>query len=374
LIDIQIVEVKTKRELKAFITFPDDLYKGNAFYVPPLHNGEYKTLSKQNPAFEYCEAKYWLAKRKGKTVGRIAGIVNARYNQKNNGRFARFGWLDFIEEEKVLSLLMETFECWAKNSGAEKAHGPLGFISFDPSGVLVDGFEEVPTSFGHYNYPYYDGMLKAAGYEKDVDWVEYEIKFSRQTPERFSRAAALIAKRYGVRNISLKSTKKVTKYAEKLFELLNVCYTDLYGFNELSPKQIKSLKKSFLYYINPDYISIVLNDKDELMGFGIAIPSLSKALQKSKGSLFPFGYFRIWKALKKNDTADLLLLGVKPEFQNKGIHSLVFNKLGQTFLDQNIKYLETTRELEHNHNVTQLWSRLEHRQHKRVRCYRKKFK
>jgi hypothetical protein len=369
-----IVEVKTKKELSEFIAFPDDLYKGNAFYIPPLHKGETKTLSKQNPAFEYCQARYWMVRQDGKTVGRIAGIINERYNQKNKGRFARFGWLDFIQNQDVLSLLFETFENWAKTTGADSIHGPLGFISFDPSGVLVDGFEEVSTSFGHYNYHYYDEMIKALGYEKDIDWVEFEVKMPEKTPERISKAAALIERRYGVRNVSIKSRKELAQYIERLFELLNVCYSNLYGFNELSGKQIDHLKKSFLSYMNTDFISIILNNNDELVGFGVAIPSLSKALKKSNGSLFPFGYWRVWKALKRNDTADLLLIGVKPEFQNKGIHTLIFKKLGQTFLKYQIKYLETNRELENNHSVTQLWSKYEHRQHKRARCYYKELK
>ena len=364
-----IKKVVTKADLKAFIRFPDQLYRDNIYYVPPLHNGEYATLNDKNPAFDYCEATYWLALRDGRTVGRIAGIVNTKYNEKENEKIARFGWLDFVEDEDVLALLFNTFEAWARDRGMKIIQGPMGFISFDASGVLVEGFEEIPTSFGHYNYPYYDGMIKSRGYEKEVDWIEFEITMPDEVPERFIKTSALVQRRYGVRNAELHSKKELAKYGDELFQVLNICYNDLYGFNQLTQKQIDNLKNDFLGFINPDYISVVLNQEDQLVGFGIAMPSLSKALQKSKGKLFPFGYYRVFKALRKNDTLDLLLLGIIPEYRSKGVHALIFEKMGRVFKKNGIKYLETTRELENNHNVTQLWSKLEHRQHKRARCY-----
>jgi GNAT superfamily N-acetyltransferase len=367
-----IKKVVSKADLKTFIRFADQLYKDNPYYVPPLHSGEIATLSDKNPAFEYCEASYWLAVRDDRVVGRIAGIINAKYNEKVNKKTARFGWLDFVEDGEVLSVLFTTFENWARNKGAEVLQGPMGFISFDASGVLVEGFEELPTSFGHYNHPYYDRMIKSLGYEKEIDWIEFEVKMPVEIPERFSKTSELVRKRYGVRNADVRSKKEVAQYGDELFRVLNVCYNDLYGFNPLTQKQIDSLKKEFLGFINTDFISIVLNDEDQLVGFGIAMPSLSKALQKSRGKLFPFGYLRVFKALKNNDTIDLLLLGILPEYRSKGIHALIFEKMGKAFLKHGIKLLETTRELEDNNNVTQLWSKLEHRQHKRARCYSKK--
>ncbi|MCB0651225.1 MAG: hypothetical protein KDC85_08120 [Saprospiraceae bacterium] len=372
--DIKVKRVEDSTALKEFISFPNRLYKKNQYYVPPLNRGELKTLSEKNPAFEYCEAAYWLALRNGEIVGRIAGIINTKYNQKEQEKIARFGWLDFAEDEAVLALLFETFEQWAREKGMEKAQGPMGFISFDASGVLVEGFEEVPTSFGHYNYPYYDGMIQANGYEKETDWIEFEVKMPDKVPERITQTAALVRKRYEVRNATFNSRKDLWKYADELFHVINTCYDDLYGFNRLTERQIEQLKKDFFSVINPDYISVVLNSNDELIGFGIAMPSLSRALKKSAGSLFPFGYFRVWRALKKNDTIDLLLLGIIPAYRSKGIHALIFEKIGQSFLDNKIKFLETTRELENNHNVTQLWSKLDSRQHKRARCYVKKLK
>ncbi len=366
-----IKKVVTKADLKEFVRFPDGLYKDNPYYVPPLHNGELHTLGQNNPAFEYCEASYWLARRNGKTVGRIAGIINNRFNEEQGRKIARFGWLDFEEDQEVLQLLFQTFENWASEKGMEASQGPMGFISFDNSGVLVEGFEEIPTSFGHYNFPYYDPMIRKLGYLKDTDWVEFEVIMPDQVPERIVKAAELVEKRYKVRNAPLKSSKDFSKYADDFFRLLNVCYEGLYGFNQLTEKQIQAIKKEFLSVLQPDYVSMVINEAEELVGFGVAMPSLSKALQKAKGKLFPFGYYRVWKALRKNDTIDLLLLGIVPEYRNKGIHALIFKKIGESLAANGFKFLETTRELEDNHNITQLWSKLEHRQHKRARCYTK---
>lgn len=367
-----IKEVVSEADLKTFIRFPDQLYKGNPYYVPPLHRGEFDTLGPKNPAFDYCEAAYWLAFQNGRPVGRIAGIINSKYNEKGDKKIARFGWLDFEEDEEVLGLLFQTFEAWARERGMEIAQGPMGFISFDASGVLVEGFEELPTSFGHYNYPYYDGLIKSFEYEKETDWVEFEVMMPEKVPDRITKTAALVQKRYSVRNATFSSKKELFDYGDEMFRVLNICYEDLYGFNALTQKQIDNLKKDFFSFINPEYISVVLNEKDEVVGFGIAMPSLSKALQKSKGNLFPFGFWRVWRALKKNDTMDLLLLGVIPEYRSKGVNALIFEKMGHAFAKNGIKYLETTRELEDNHNVTQLWNKLEHRQHKRARCYTKK--
>lgn len=369
---VTIKEISTKKELKKFIKFPGDLYKDNKFYIPHIHSYELKTLSQDvNPAFEFCESKYWLAYKENIIVGRIAGIINYRYNKIHGIKYARFGWLDFIEDEEVLYLLLDTIENWAQEKKMDYIHGPLGFISFDTSGVLVEGFEETPTSFSHYNYPYYDNLIKKKGYKKEIDWIEYNIKMPDKIPMRIVKSASLIKKRYNVRNAEIRNKRDLLKYSDELFKLINTSYADIYGFTELTNNQVENLKNSLINFFIPNYTSFILDEKNELIGFGITIPSLSKAFKKSKGKLFPFGYFRIWKALRKNDTVDLLLIGVKPEYQNKGIHSLIFNKIGQTFIDNGIKYIETTRELEDNNKVRNLWPDYELRQHKRSRCYSK---
>lgn len=368
--DIVLQEVFTKKELEAFIRFPDQIYKGSQYYIPALHSNQVATLAREkNPAFEHCEARYWLAFDGPKVVGRIAGIINHRYNQEHNTRFMRIGWLDFVENQQVLENLLGAVEEWALEKGLQYIHGPLGFNSFDASGVLIEGFEEWPTSFGKYNYPYYDAMLQKAGYAKDVDWVEYRIKVPQEIPEKVFTAAALIGKRYSVRNAELKSRKDIRRHAGQIFNLLNNVYNNLYGFSTLSPAQIENLTREFLSLIHPDYVSLILNENDEVVAFGVVMPSLSKALKKARGKLFPFGLLRVLWALRINDTVDMLLIGVRPDYQNKGLHALIFEKIVKTFHQRGIKEVETTRELEENNKVQQLWVGYESRLHKRARCY-----
>lgn len=363
-------EVFSIKELKEFVRFPDRLYQGCRHYIPALHRGQLATLSRdKNPAFAHCDARYWLVMSKGRVVGRVAGIINHRYNQERNVRNVRFGWLDFVEDEQVLNTLLGAVEQWGREQGMDCIHGPLGFTSFDASGVLIEGFDEWPTSFGRYNFPYYDTLLVGSGYRKDVDWLEFRITIPEQMPEKVMAAAALIGKRYGVRNVALGSKKDLGIYAGSLFALLNRSYSGLYGFSTLSPSQVDALTREFLSMIHPDFVSVVLNEKDELVAFGLVMPSLAMALKKSRGKLFPFGFLRILRALRHNDTVDLLLIGVKPEYQNKGLHTLVFDKIGRTFYKRGIKTLETTRELEENNRVRQLWAGYDTRQHKRARCY-----
>ena len=370
---LTIKEISTKKEYKEFVKFPDKLYSENKDYVPAIHKNELQTLSFiKNPAFEFCKAKYWLAIKNGKIVGRIAGIINFNYNKSRNTNYARFGWLDFEKDEEVLQLLLQTVENWAKKENMEYIHGPLGFTSFDASGVLIEGFDELPTSFGHYNFSYYPELIEKFEYNKDVDWIEFRIKMEEKIPDQIIRGSNAIQKRYNLHKVEIKKTKDILKYADKLFNILNESYKDLYAFSELNRKQIDFLKKNFLSFINPNYISIVVDNNDNLIAFGISILSLSKALKQLKGKLFPFGYFKILHALKKNDTVDLLLIGVKPEYQNKGVHAIIFEEMGQAFLKNKIKYMETTRELENNNKVKQLWANYEFRQHKRTRCYIKK--
>ncbi len=371
--ELKIKEVSSKKELRDFIKFPDKLYSGSKYYVPPLHIAEINTFShEKNPAFEFCKAKYWLVYRNGKVVGRVAGVINYKYNKKHKIKYARFGWLDFIEDKEVLELLLNRVEKWATECNMEYLHGPLGFTSFDPSGVLVEGFDEMPATFAHYNYSYYPDLIEKYGYEKDTDWIEYNLKVPENVPEKVSKGAELISKRYKLHAAKGKNIKDLLRYFDELFEILNVTYKDLYGFTEITSKQAVNLKKQFQSLLNPDYVSLVLNEKDELVGFGISMPSLSKALIKSKGKLFPFGYLRIMHALRKNDTVDLLLIAIKPEYQNKGLIAIIFNKIMQTVIKNNITNVETTRELEDNKKVQHLWNDYESRQHKRTRCYIKK--
>ncbi|HSV88750.1 MAG TPA: GNAT family N-acetyltransferase [Bacteroidales bacterium] len=368
--EITTREVQHLTDLKAFIRFPDTLYQNNRFYIPAIHRNQLATLSKhKNPAFDHCEARYWLAYKDGVAAGRIAAIINHRYNQERNTSLMRFGWLDFVQDSDVLKALMKNVEDWAREKGMLQLHGPLGFTSFDASGVLIDGFDELPTSFGRYNYPHYDPMLREAGFEKDIDWVEYNIKVPDELPPKLLQAAELVKNRYQVRHAKINGSKDLKKYADQFFSLLNEAYSNLYAFSSLTPSQKKKLAGDYLSKLHPDYMSIVLNKDDELVALGLVMPSLSKALKKAGGRLFPFGFIRMLWALRFNDTVDMLLIAVRPDYQNKGLHTLIFEKIFSSFKRWGIKQVETTRELENNQKVQQLWVGYEPRLHKRSRCY-----
>lgn len=368
---ISIKEITSQRDLKKFVKFPNKLYKGNEFYVPPLVAVELETISKdQNPAFEFCEAKYWLAYDENNAiVGRIAGIINHKYNQKEGKQFVRFGWLDFIEDYNVLKALLHAVETWAKEREAMYIHGPLGFSDFDVSGVLIEGFDELPTVYGKYNYPYYSEFIERCGYKKEVDWVEYSVTVPKTMPEKFSDMVKIIAERYKLRSAKFTSKKELLKYVNEIFQLLNKEYDSIHGFSELTPKQIDTLKKQFIPLVRLKYVSVVLNAENKVVGFGICMPSLSKALKKAGGHLFPFGLIHIQKALFYNDTIDTLLIAIHSDYREKGVNALIFNDIGNSIIADGISKIETTRELEHNFPVQNLWNKLERRQHKRARCY-----
>lgn len=368
--ELLLKEVIRPEEMEAFIRFPDKLYKGNPYYIPALHRSEKNTLSREhNPAFGHCNARYWLVYQEQKVAGRIAGIINHRYNQEQEGRYMRFGWMDFIEDHKVLELLLQALENWAREENMQYIHGPLGFTSFDPSGVLVEGFEELPTAWGRYNYSYYDPMLETAGYTKDKDWIEMAIKVPEETNQREIKVAQMVKKRYSLKHAPLKTRIDIRQYSGEVFDMVNSVYKGLYCFSTLSREQIEKLTESFVKILQPDFVSVVLNEKDEAVAFGVVVPSLSKALKKAGGKLYPFGFLHIKRALHFNDTADMLLVGVKPEYQRKGAYALVFEKIITSLQARKYKLVETTRELEENERVQQLWEGYEKRQHKRARCY-----
>jgi hypothetical protein len=370
---ITIKEITSKNDLKKFIKFPNKLYEDNKFYVPPLISAELETLSKdKNPAFEFCEAKYWLAYNdNNEIVGRIAGIINHKYNKKNGKNLVRFGWLDFIDDIDVLKSLIQVVEAWASEKGAFGIHGPLGISEFDASGILIEGFDEIPTAYGKYNYPYYSKLIEQLGLKKEVDWVEFNVTVPHKMPERFSHMAETIAERYKLRCVKFKSKKELLNYADEVFQLLNNEYESIHGFTKLSSGQIDALKKQFIPLLRLKYVSVVLNADNKVVGFGICLPSLSNALQKCRGRLFPLGFLHILKALNHNDTIDSLLIAIHSNYRDKGVNAIIFNSIGKSIIAEGIKYIETTRELEHNFFVQNLWSKLECRLHKRSRCYLK---
>jgi hypothetical protein len=367
-------EVESKGDLKKFIMFPFSLYKENKCWVPPLIFDEIKTLSKEkNPAFDFCDAKYWLAYINGEIVGRIAGIINHKYNEKWNQKSVRFGWIDFIDDPEVSKSLIIQVVNWAKESGMEKIHGPLGFTDLDGEGMLIEGFNELSTFGSIYNHPYYPNHIEKLGFVKDADWIEFSVDFDPNVagPEKVSRIADAVAQRNQLHILRVKKAKEMLPYAREIFYLINDAYKDLFGFVELTDRQIDMYVKTYFGFIKPDYVPIILDRNNKVVAFGITMPSLSRAVQKSKGKLFPFGFIHILKAMKNNPNVDLYLTAVKPELQNKGVNAMLINEVNTVFVRNKIKKVETNRELEENSKIQAQWRFFQNRLHKRRRCYKK---
>lgn len=370
---VKLKEINTFHELKQFVNFQYKLYKTNKFWVPPLKKDELLSLRKdKNPAFDFCETKYWLAYKDGDVVGRIAGIINYKFNDKFNAKIIRFGWIDFVDDELVAKLLLTAVEEWGKKKGMNEVHGPLGFTDMDGEGTLIEGFNEQSTLGSIYNYSYYPDLIEKTGYAKDVDWVEFKVTITEKTiPEKISRITDIALKRHNLHLLKVKKSKELLPYAREIFYLINKSYKDLYGFVELSDKQIDMYVKQYFGFIKPEFLPIILNNKNEIVAFGITMPSLSNAFQKCNGSLFPFGFLHILKAMKNNDALDLYLTAVRPDMQDKGVNAILMNETNKVIIKNNIKTVETNRELENNSKVQAQWKFFEHRLHKRRRCFKK---
>ena len=373
---ITIQEISGTRGLKKFAKFPIDLYKGNEYYVPSLVLDEVGTLdAKNNPAFDFCESVYYMAYKEGKPVGRIAGIINRKVNEKTGEKAARFGFVDFIDDREVSEALFDAVENWAKSKGMDQIHGPLGFTDMDPEGLLIEGFDQLSTMSAIYNHPYYRQHIEDRGYEKAVDWVEYKIKVPEGVPEKHQRISDIVQRKYNLRIVKFKNASEVYKgnYGQKIFDLINHAYADLYGYSNLSQRQIDYYVKMYIPLLRLENVTVIVDEHDELIAVGTALPSLSKALQKSRGRLFPIGFIHLLKALKgKNDGVDLLLVAVRPDYQSKGVNALLFSDLIPVFIRNGYKYAESNPELEMNEKVQSQWQYFERVQHKRRRAYTKK--
>lgn len=372
---IIIKKVSSKKELKTFIRFNYELYKGNPYSVPDLYDDMLNTFSsKKNAAFEFCEAEYFLAYKDNKVVGRVAAIINNRANQTWDKKEVRFGWIDFIDDEEVSSALLKAVEDWGKQKGMDTITGPLGFTDMDAEGMLIEGFDQLGTMATIYNYPYYPQHMEKLGFEKDADWVEFKLYVPDQLPEKFVRISEIILQKYKLKIKKL--TRKEIKekhYGQKIFDLINEAYAPLYGFSKMTQGQIDQYVNTYLPLLDLRMVSIVETEDGELVAAGISMASLSKALQKAKGRIFPFGWFYLLKALfiKRPKVLDLLLVGVKPEYQSKGVNALLFYDLVPTFKKMGFVYGESNPELEENKKVQAQWSAFESVQHKRRRAFKK---
>ena len=371
---IEIREVKTKKELNKFIWFGIDLYKNCEFAAPPLKVDDELNLKKgKNPALDFCDYVYFLAFKKNEIVGRIACIINPVANETWNHKHARFGWIDFIDDYEVSKALFDTATKWALSKGMNGLQGPLGFTDFDKEGLLIEGFDKKGTLATIYNYPYYVDHFEKYGFEKEADWKEYLITVPEVFPEKYIRVAEIVKQKFQLKTVNLKSRKQiVNQYGKKLFELLNLCYKDLFGFTKLNPQQIDFYIKLYFNFVILDVISIVVDKDDNVVALSIAMPSFTKALQKAKGRLFPIGWYYMLKSFKKNDILDLYLIAVHPDFQSKGVASVVFVDLMIGSAKRGFKFAESNPELETNTKMSSQWGSFEHVNHKRRRVFFKK--
>lgn len=377
---VKIRKVESKNDLKAFINFHYSLYKGNKFDVPALFSDEYNTLSKEkNAAFEFCEAEYFMAfDENGVMKGRVAAIINHRANDRWNRRDVRFGWIDFVDDKDVSAALLKAVEDYGREKGMTDIVGPLGFTDMDPEGMLTWGFDQLGTMPTIYNYPYYPEHIAAlGGYEKDNDYVEFKLTVPKEVPEKYTKIAHMIQARYNLH------VRKLTRrdvfqggYGRRMFDLLNATGKDLYGYSELSERQIKQYIDMYLPFVDLDLITVVEDRSagNKMVGVGITIPSLSVALQKCRrGRLLPFGWWHVLRALKFNKTkgVDLLLMGVLPEYRVKGANALMFADLIPRYQARGFEWGESQVEMESNEHVQSQWQHLDYVMHKRRRCYRK---
>ena len=365
----------TKKELLKFIHFPIDvLYNDSTCYVPDLVSDMLSTfLPSENPAYEFCESAFFMAYRDGKPVGRIAGIINSLVNQREHKQEGRFGFVDFIDDEEVVDALMRAVEQWAKEKGMTCLTGPLGFTDMDPEGCLIEGFDQLGTQATIYNYPYYPKHFERLGFVKDVDWVEFKVIVPEQIPEKMVKIGNIVQHRFNLHLVKMNSTKElVKKYGNEIFALINESYDSLFGYSPLSEKQVKHYINVYLPFLPLDHISLVADANDKLVGVGISVPSLSRALIKSRGRMLPFGWYHMLKAIKhEGRIVDLLLIAVAPEYQSKGVNSLFFVDLIPAFNKRGYEWAETNIELENNENVQKQWQYFDIKQHKRRRAFTK---
>ncbi len=369
--NVKIEEVKSRRQLASFIHYPEKLYKGNPYWVPALVGDEYDTFNpKKNAAYDFCEAACWVARDENEQiVGRVAGIINYKSNEIHHSKTVRFGWLDFIDELDVLKALISTVETWGKARGMDTIIGPFGFTDMDKEGLLVDGFDKICPFTTLYNYPYYEARLKDLGFEVGAEWDQKLIQVPENV-ERLDRMSDVICDKYGLHVLKAHNTKAlVKKYGMSLFHMYNETFAPLYEFTPLTDRQIKSYLATYQTILDIDFVAVVADKDDRIVGFAFCVPSLAKAVKKSKGHLLPFGLLRILKALKKNDTLEALMIGILPEYQNKGAFVPMFQYLLAGLKKRNIKWLITNPQLSDNVEVQNLFNKYEHTRYMLRRSY-----
>lgn len=367
---ITIREVTTRKDLKKFVEFPIGLYKDCPYYVPPMSNDEMDNFTKEkNPAYEFCETKLFLAYKDNKIVGRVAGLISHAYIKKVNQQVMRFTRFDVIDDLEVSRALMDQVKAWAIERHMDHIIGPIGFTDIDKEGMLVGGFDEMNLSLTIYNYEYYNRHLEALGFEKDVDWVEYQVRLPKELDPRMTKLADIVEKRYGFHRIIVKNRKELYPLAQQAFVVINEAFAKLYGVVPLTDAIINKAVNEYVPLVNLDYVMIIANKKEEVIGFGLCLPSIAQALKKSYGHLFPFGIFRMLHALKHSKILEMYFIAVKPEYQNMGVNAVIITEMVKAAIKNKIEWAETGPELELNQQVQDQWKSFNARHHRRRRCY-----
>ncbi|MBT5787828.1 MAG: GTP cyclohydrolase [Flavobacteriaceae bacterium] len=371
---IEIIEVTSRQQYRAFFQFPFDLYRNCPQWVPTITKEEMAIFDPQkNAVFEHAMARLFLAKKKGKIVGRIAAMINWVEVEKLQKTKVRFGWYDTIDDLEVSQKLIETVEAVAIAEGMTYIEGPMGFSNMDKAGLLVHGYEHMNTMITWYHYPYQKTHLERLGLKKQSEWIEFKIDIydAKDSPEKVKKFARVIKARYKLKTLAFKTTKDVEPHVDKMFELLNQTYNKLQSFVPIQQHQIEVYKKKYLPYVHPDFIKCVVDENDEMIGFAITMPSFTKALKRINGKMFPFGFYHLWRALRKNNRASFYLIGIKESYQSKGVTAIIFQDIQEMFNKRGITEVETNPELEENKAIQSMWKNYKHELHKRRRTYRK---
>lgn len=367
---VQVVEAVSKSQLKVFVKFVFELYKGDKNWIPPIIADELKMTDPQkNPAFEFCEAKFWLAYRDGRLVGRISAIINREYNQLKGIQYGRIARAEFYDDPAISDALFTVAEQWLKSKGMTHVHGPLGFTNLDLQGLLIEGFDHLPSIASVYHKPWYQHHFDRLGYQKENDWVEFRLTMANDIPEKAKRLADMIRERYKLNILHFRNNKELLPYGPQIFRLLNQAFAELPYVAPFNEKLIQYYSEKYFKLINPRFVKVITTEEGTLAGFIIGMPSLSEAMQKANGRLFPFGFIHLLRAMKNPTVMDLVLTGVEPHLQGQGVPALLINELQKVIFAHKIRFVETTGIFETNQKAIVTWKNYEHIQHKRRRCY-----
>ncbi|MCX7697722.1 MAG: GNAT family N-acetyltransferase [Bacteroidales bacterium] len=367
---IEVLPVRTQQEKRKYVTLPFQIYKGNPYWIPPIKADEFKIFEPTtNPALKFCDAAHWIAVKDGKTVGRITAIINHAYNQKTGQPYGRFSRFECINDREISLSLFQTAENWLRERGMKYVHGPLGFTNLDLQGLLIEGFDQLPSIASVYHLPYYSDLIEAAGYKKEIDWVEFRLDVDPVIPEKVTRLVELVKERFGLRVVHFNSRKEMKQYAARIFPILNKAFDELPYVVPFDEETARFYTNKYFSILNPKFVKVIVDKNDDIRGFIIGLPSLSEAMQKARGRLLPFGIFHIMRALKHPKVIDLLLTAVEPELQRQGVPSLLMYELHKVAIKYGVKYVETTGIFETNQKAIQTWKNYSHIQHKRRRCY-----